>query len=139
MMYFATFRPERYIKRPDTYRSGYGQGLFVLSANSDREDKVLLLELEADDYVTKPFSPRQLLARVGRTVRRSETLHKVGSQATAKVVNHEVLMFGDARVDFTSMEATRAGKPVTLTARVQTAKVSRLLRRKSDFSRGTSQ
>src|ERR1700733_14795395 len=45
----------------------------VLSANAEVEDKVLLLELGADDYVTKPFSPKELLARVRRTMRRGES------------------------------------------------------------------
>src|ERR1700675_1740816 len=44
--------------------------IVVLSANCEVEDKVLLLELGADDYVTKPFSPRELLARVRRAMRR---------------------------------------------------------------------
>src|SRR5438046_1156142 len=44
--------------------------IVVLSANSEIEDKVLLLELGADDYVTKPFSPKELLARVRRAMRR---------------------------------------------------------------------
>jgi DNA-binding response OmpR family regulator len=90
--------------------------IVVLSTNSEADDKVLLLKLKADDYVTKSFSPRELLERVSRAMRRTGTPQKIISQAASKVVNHEVLMFGDARVDFTSMEATRAGKPVTLTA-----------------------
>jgi len=90
--------------------------IIVLSANSEVEDKVLLLELGANDYVTKPFGPKQLLGRVRRAMRRTGIPQMVISQVAAKVVTHEVLMFGDARVDFTSMEATRAGKPVTLTA-----------------------
>jgi DNA-binding response OmpR family regulator len=45
--------------------------VIILSAASDVTDKVLLLELGADDYVTKPFSPRELLARVRAAVRRS--------------------------------------------------------------------
>src|ERR1700692_1955484 len=44
--------------------------ILVLSADSDVVDKVLLLELGADDYVTKPFSPRELLARVRAAIRR---------------------------------------------------------------------
>jgi DNA-binding response OmpR family regulator len=44
--------------------------ILVLSAISDGKDKVLLLELGADDYVTKPFSPRELLARVRAAMRR---------------------------------------------------------------------
>ncbi len=89
--------------------------IVVLSANSEVEDKVLLLELGADDYVTKPFSPKELLARVRRAMRRLGAAPALISQVPAKQVNHVVLTFGDARIDFTSMQATRAGKPVTLT------------------------
>jgi two-component system, OmpR family, alkaline phosphatase synthesis response regulator PhoP len=90
--------------------------IVVLSANSEVEDKVLLLELGADDYVTKPFSPKELLARVRRAMRRTGVPQAVVSPAGGKGVSHEVLQFGDARVDFTSMEATRKGEVVTLTA-----------------------
>jgi DNA-binding response OmpR family regulator len=89
--------------------------IVVLSANSEVEDKVLLLELGADDYVTKPFSPRELLARVRRAMRRTSANPPVVSHVAAKPVNHEVLIFGEARIDFTSMEATHAGRLVTLT------------------------
>lgn len=88
--------------------------IVVLSANSEVEDKVLLLELGADDYVTKPFSPKELLARVRRAMRRTGTPSV--TQVPSKSVQHEVLSFGDARIDFTSMEAARAGKPITLTS-----------------------
>ena len=90
--------------------------IIVLSANSEVEDKVLLLELGADDYVTKPFSPKELLARVRRAMRRTSASQPLISHVAAKAVSRQVLTFGDARIDFTSMEATRAGKPVTLTA-----------------------
>jgi len=86
--------------------------IVVLSANSDTKDKILLLELGADDYVTKPFSPKELLARVRRAMRRSGPQSAPLGQQTAK---HDVLTFGDARVDFTSMEATHAGSAVALT------------------------
>src|ERR1700686_1168887 len=92
------------------------QPIIVLSATSDVSDKVLLLELGADDYVTKPFSPRELLARVRRAMRRGAAKAALISSVPAKMMNHEVLMFGDARVDFTSMEATQGDKEVTLTA-----------------------
>lgn len=88
--------------------------IVVLSANSEVEDKVLLLELGADDYVTKPFSPKELLARVRRAMRRSVSKPAEASPIAAKSVNHEILSFGDARIDFTSMEATRGGKQVNL-------------------------
>jgi DNA-binding response OmpR family regulator len=89
--------------------------IVVLSANCDVEDKVVLLELGADDYVTKPFSPRELLARVRRVMRRAGSPASAVTRVQTKPVRHEVLTFGDARVDFTSMEARRAGKPVILT------------------------
>src|ERR1700741_114729 len=88
----------------------------VLSANDEVEDKVLLLELGADDYVTKPFSPKELLARVRRAMRRAGPGAPAVTQIASKSVQHEVLTFGDARIDFTSMEATRAGKAITLTS-----------------------
>ena len=94
-----------------------GVPIVVLSANADVDDKVLLLELGADDYVTKPFSPTELLARVRRAMRRS------GKVAPAPASNipqsgkeHQVLVFGEVVVDFTSMEASRAGSSVTMTA-----------------------
>lgn len=89
--------------------------IVVLSADADIEDKVLLLELGADDYVTKPFSPKELLARVRRAMRRVDPLTRITSNTT-EAVNHELLAFGDVQIDFTSMEAKRAGEPLAMTA-----------------------
>jgi two-component system, OmpR family, alkaline phosphatase synthesis response regulator PhoP len=88
----------------------------VLSANAEVEDKVLLLELGADDYVTKPFSPKELLARVRRAMRRSEPVSTAGPAGAGDAAQHQVLAFGNVRIDFTSMEAVRGGKPLALTA-----------------------
>lgn len=82
-----------------------GIPVIILSAVSEVADKVLLLELGADDYVTKPFSPRELLARVQAAIRRLEKPH------IAKTFS-----FGDVRVDFQKMEAVRGGVPLVLTA-----------------------
>lgn len=79
--------------------------IIVLSAATDVADKVLLLELGADDYVTKPFSPRELLARVRAAVRRS-------SRPAPKTAQG----FGDVSVDFSKMEVLRGGQSVTMTA-----------------------
>jgi len=78
----------------------------VLSASTDVVDKVLLLEIGADDYVTKPFSPRELLARVQASMRRASRLAAVP----------ETFSFEDISVNFTKMELTQAGKQVALTA-----------------------
>ncbi|HLV88019.1 MAG TPA: response regulator transcription factor [Candidatus Sulfotelmatobacter sp.] len=79
--------------------------IVVLSAASDVSDKVLLLELGADDYVTKPFSPRELLARVRAALRHNQRTPE------AKVVS-----FDGISVDIRKMEVTRDGSPVVLTA-----------------------
>src|SRR5215467_14935449 len=79
--------------------------IIVLSAASDVSDKVLLLELGADDYVTKPFSPRELLARVRAALRHNSRTPEV-----------QVVSFDDISVDFKKMEVKRDGKAVVLTA-----------------------
>ena len=79
--------------------------VIILSAVTNTADKVLLLELGADDYVTKPFSPRELLARVRAAVRRSSGVDAEG-----------IFVFGTVSVDFTRMELTRGGQPVQMTA-----------------------
>jgi len=86
--------------------------VIVLSANNEVEDKVLLLELGADDYVTKPFSPKELLARVRRAMRRSGQ----PAEASSPGPEHDVLAFDEVLVDFTSMVATRGTKSLTFTA-----------------------
>jgi DNA-binding response OmpR family regulator len=79
--------------------------IIVLSATSDVSDKVLLLELGADDYVTKPFSPRELLARVRAALRR-----------TVRPVASDKYSFADISVDFAKMEVIRGGNTLALTA-----------------------
>lgn len=87
-------------------KEGIGTPILMLTAKSQEIDKVLGLELGADDYVTKPFSPRELLARVKALLRRTEQIR----QDTARY------SFGGLEVDFTTYEAKKKGKPVNLTA-----------------------
>jgi DNA-binding response OmpR family regulator len=79
--------------------------IIVLSAATDVADKVLLLELGADDYVTKPFSPRELLARVRTAIRH-----------TRKSDVRDLMTFDGVSVDLARMEVTFDGQPVELTA-----------------------
>lgn len=79
--------------------------LIILSAADDELDKVLLLELGADDYVTKPFSPKELLARVRAVLRRAR-------RETPAV---EQYSFSDVVIDFAKMELTRGGKLIPMT------------------------
>ena len=72
--------------------------MIVLSAISEVADKVLLLELGADDYVTKPFSPRELTARVQAAIRRQR---KPAAPTTYR--------FGECEVDFRKMTVLRSG------------------------------
>jgi len=81
--------------------------IIILSAKTEVMDKVLLLELGAHDYVTKPFSPRELLARVRTAMRRSQSL---------RTPLNETFRFGDVKVDFTKMELSREGNLVALTS-----------------------
>jgi DNA-binding response OmpR family regulator len=92
-----------------------GVPIVVLSANAEVEDKVLLLELGADDYVTKPFSPKELLARVRRAMRRAES-SAAGNATQVKEQNPEMLTLGDVAINFRSMIAARGGDVVTFTA-----------------------
>jgi DNA-binding response OmpR family regulator len=103
--------------------------IVVLSANADVDDKVVLLELGADDYVTKPFSPKELLARVRRAMRRNLRRQSAGASVES-ASPHDLLVFGDVEIDFTSMEAKRSGKLVSMTA--QEFKLLRFLSRSAD-------
>jgi DNA-binding response OmpR family regulator len=78
--------------------------IIILTASPDEISRVLLLELGADDYVTKPFSPKELLARVRAILRRARRSAPV-----------EQLLFDDVAVDFSRMEVLRAEQPVALT------------------------
>ena len=85
-------------------RGGFKIPIILLTAKAAEAEKVMGLELGADDYVTKPFSPRELRARVKAALRRTGE-----DDAPA-------YRFGDLEVDFTRGELRRAGKPVELTA-----------------------
>ena len=87
---------------------GYATPILLLTARGEEDDRVLGLELGADDYVTKPFSLRELLARVRSMLRRTRP-------APAK--RTQLFEFGDVSVDFKRQAVKKAGRPVELSAR----------------------
>jgi DNA-binding response OmpR family regulator len=80
--------------------------ILMLTARDEETDRVTGLELGADDYVTKPFSPRELLARVRAVLRRAETW-----------LDEAELTSGDVVVRCDAREATVAGEPIELTSK----------------------
>jgi DNA-binding response OmpR family regulator len=80
--------------------------IIMLTARDDEVDKLVGLELGADDYLTKPFSPRELVARVKAVLRRTERQAEPG----------DVIRAGDLTLDVPRMRAELGGRPVDLTA-----------------------
>ena len=87
-------------------RNGVRTPIILLTAKTQEAEKVMGLELGADDYVTKPFSPRELRARIKAVLRRG---HQEGAGA-------EIFRFGDTEVDFARCEVRRQGAVVDLSA-----------------------
>ncbi|MGI8784353.1 MAG: response regulator transcription factor [Acidobacteriota bacterium] len=83
-------------------RAGVQTPIILLTAKTQESDKVLGLDLGADDYVTKPFSPRELRARIKAILRR-------------KSDTPDVFRFADIEVDFTRCDLRRGGKSVEMT------------------------
>ena len=83
--------------------------LIMLTARGEEEERIVGLSLGADDYVVKPFSPRELSARVGAVLRRVEE--------SSGDVDQKVLSFDGLRIDPNTREVLVRGEPATLTAR----------------------
>jgi DNA-binding response OmpR family regulator len=81
--------------------------IILLTAKGEESDRVIGLRLGADDYVVKPFSPAELVARVDAVLRRVDTVPERAPSLT----------FGELEIDPSAKQARRAGEPVALTAR----------------------
>ena len=80
--------------------------IIMLTARDEETDKLVGLELGADDYITKPFSPKELVARVRSVLRRSELVQE----------GREVIRVGDVTLDLPRMQVTVSGEEIELTA-----------------------
>ena len=114
----------------DLRQRGVTVPIIMLTARGQVVDKVLGLKLGADDYVTKPFDPMELLARIEVQLRRR----------AAAATGTTAYQFGDVSVDFRKAEVTRAGAHGRcLGARVPAAQVLRRTSRRHAHSRRTAQ
>jgi two-component system, OmpR family, phosphate regulon response regulator OmpR len=85
--------------------------IVMLTAKGEDVDRIIGLEMGADDYLPKPFNPRELLARVNAVLRRRSAEESPGAPSSGA----ESVVFGDFVLDLATRTLTRAGEPVTLT------------------------
>ena len=92
---------------------GYNVPIIILTAREEETDKVFGLEIGADDYMTKPFSMRELVARVAANIRRSAMAASAASTASSSAMP----VAGDLSINTDSHQVFRAGKSIDLTQR----------------------
>ena len=90
--------------------SGENVAVILLTAKGDEIDRIVGLEMGADDYLPKPFNPRELVARINAVLRR-KGLHPVGAPDTEE----KCLSFGDCELNLATRMLCKAGLPVALT------------------------
>lgn len=96
-------------------KSALNVPILILSAKDEELDKIVGLELGADDYITKPFSVRELMARVKANLRKSEVL-TVAPETKEKKEEHKITV-GDLSLDIDRFEVRVRGEKVDLTVR----------------------
>ena len=82
--------------------------IIVLSARDSEDDKLTLFELGVDDYVAKPFSARELLARMAAVIKRTESRKKIAPNA-------KIITLGNIEIDSKAFTAKKAGEEIRLT------------------------
>jgi DNA-binding response OmpR family regulator len=93
-------------------RGNHNIGIIMLSAAAEVFDRIVGLEMGADDYVTKPFEPRELLARVKSVLRRIQNAAEAGAEGSAKLVK-----FGEFSLDLDAHQLLdKENKPVSITS-----------------------
>jgi two-component system, OmpR family, alkaline phosphatase synthesis response regulator PhoP len=100
----------------DLRQRGITTPILMLTARGQTSDKVMGLQLGADDYLTKPFEAQELLARIEAQLRRSAIAEAIAG-ATPRSRLHETFTFADVSVDVRGMAVTRSGTTVELSAK----------------------
>ena len=85
--------------------------IVMLTAKGEDVDRIIGLEMGADDYLPKPFNPRELLARINAVLRRRGAEESPGAPSSGA----ESVVFGDFVLDLATRSLTRSGEPITLT------------------------
>ena len=88
-------------------QGGVQTPIIMVTAKGQEKDKIQGLELGGDDYITKPFSLEEMLARIRAVLRRTDPARAVG----------QAFVFGDLQVDMASLKAQRAGRTIDLSKR----------------------
>jgi DNA-binding response OmpR family regulator len=92
--------------------AGLTTPIILLTARSQEAEKIVGLDMGADDYVTKPFSPRELRARIRSRLRHAELLRSAENRAAT---NEEIYTFGDCELDMIRFELRRNGRSLETT------------------------
>lgn len=100
-----------------TIRETSSVPIIMLTARADEVDKILGLEIGADDYITKPFSNRELLARVKAHLRRLDVLREAIKDNLTKAPEEGSVTFGDLIIDFDRYEVFKRNEFIALTLR----------------------
>jgi DNA-binding response OmpR family regulator len=88
--------------------------ILMLTARDDEIDRVVGLEVGADDYLTKPFSMRELMARVKAQIRRTRLVREEIEKSAQPVIKHETLSFDKLIISVSRREVTLHGEPLAL-------------------------
>jgi len=98
-------------------RSKYNVPILMLTAKDEEIDKILGLELGADDYITKPFSVRELMARIKANLRKTEAKENSPYKQGNNNNEEKEITIGDLTLDLEKIEAKVGGQPIYLTLR----------------------